>query len=344
MPANIAYDVLRHQYQAKYVGKPPWHGLGEVRPDDQPMTIADATKGVSDYTVDKAPLYALIDGVYREVTGWEATYRTDTGDVFAPVSKDYEVIQNATPMEMLMAIVGTKEAGFVAHAALGKGERLFAVLDLKRLTDIHIPGDPSRYDPFLVAQWWHNGGGALTFGPSLVRVDCQNMANAQLAYGEKKGMLARVIHVGDTKTAVEEAQRVLGFAEKRITDYVGLLRSLNEIAVPAPEDKWMDGFLEKLVPIPPEMDKAYGRERAREAIRHLYRDSDTMVDVPHTAYRVLQAVEEYSDHWRPLHAKPELVPARRFTTAVDGPAAELKAKAQTLLVQEFEVKVPVAVR
>lgn len=339
MPANIAYDAIAGKYQARYVGTPAWHGLGEVRPDDQPMTPEDATKGVSDYVVDKAPLYAKIDDQFVEMPDHMATFRTDTKAVFGPVSRDYRVIQNLTPMQMLMEIVRTQEAGIVAHAALGRGERLFAVLDLKRLTDITIPGDPSKLDAFLVAQWWHDGTGALSFGPSMVRVDCQNMANAQLAYAERKGLLVRIVHVGDTGSAVAQARSVLGYAERSVDAYLEVMRQLADVAIPTPEKQWMDGFLERLIPIPPEMERPVARTQAREIIADLYRDSRTLVGVPHTAYRVKQAVDEYADHFRPLRVgDAELVPARRFTNAVDGPGADLKTLAQNLLQQEFEVR------
>ncbi|MGV0985059.1 MAG: DUF932 domain-containing protein [Limnohabitans sp.] len=339
MPANIAYDAIAGKYQARYVGYPAWHGLGEVRPDDQPMTPEDATKGVSDYVVDKAPVYAMIDGELVEIPEWMATYRTDTKQVFGPVSRDYRVIQNLTPMQMLMEIVRTQEAGIVAHAALGRGERLFAVLDLKRLKDIKLPGDPSSHDAFLVAQWWHDGTGALSFGPSMVRTDCQNMANAQLAYAERKGMLVRIVHVGDTTGAVDQARQVLGFAERSIESYVDLMKQLADISIPTPEKQWVDGFLERLIPIPPEMERPIARVKARGVIADLFRESSTLVGVPHTAYRMKQAVDEYADHFRSVRTtEAVLVPAKRFTSIVDGPSAEMKAQALSLLQQEFEVR------
>lgn len=338
MPANIAIDAISGKALARYVGKPAWHGLGEVRPDDQPMTAEEATAGVSDYVVDKAPIYALVDGKPVEMPEHMATYRTDTGQVFGPVSRDYKVIQNLTPMQMLMEIVRTNEAGIVAHAVLGRGERLFAVLDLKRLKDIHLPGDPSSHDAYLVAQWFHDGTGALSFGPSMLRTECENMANAQLAYAERKGMLVRIIHMGDTSGAVEQARSVLGYAERSIEMFVEVMRGLAESPVPSPEDRWVGEFLERLVPIPPEMERPIGRLHTREVIADLFANSTTLVGVPHTAYRMKQAVDEYADHYRSVRTTDaELVPARRFTSIVDGPAAEMKATALRLLREEFEV-------
>lgn len=334
MPANIASTNGR--YNAMYVDKPAWHGLGQVVQGAQTAFDAMRLAG-TDYIVAKAPVAAFLpDGEAVQIGGWKATFRTDTNAILGVVSDDYEVVQNVTPMEMLQEIVRTKEAGIVAHAALGRGERLFAVLDLKRLSDIKLPGDPSTWDSFLVAQWWHDGKGALSIGPSLVRVECQNMANAQLAYAERQGRLARIVHRGNTSDAVAEAQRILGYAERSVGDFMELMKQLDDI--PVLKASYVKDFTHALIPIHPEMERPLPRERAREAIEHLYWESPKMVGVRHSAYRLFQAVTEYADHYRPLRVGDEaLVPARRFTTTVDGPAAELKGEALRLIRQQFEV-------
>lgn len=337
MPANIAYTEATG-HQAVYVGKPAWHGLGKVVDDAMTPEEAMAHAG-TDFVVERAPLYALIDDEAVELEDQVATYRTDTGAILGVVGRDYPVIQNVTPMQLLMEIVKTKQAGIVSHAALGKGERLFAVMELSRLTDLQIPGDPSRIDAFLVAQWRHDGTGALTFGPSTVRVDCQNMADAQLAYAERRGLLAKVIHAGDVAYQLDDVRRILGFAEQRLTELTALMTKLAAVDIPRPEERWLAQFTEKLVPIPPEMDRPVARQRARDLITELYFTSPNLDGVPHTAYRVVQAVTEYADHYRPVRvADEQLVPARRFTSSVDGPASRQKAEAVRLLREEFEVR------
>jgi phage/plasmid-like protein (TIGR03299 family) len=341
MPANIAFTMGR--YNAMYADKPAWHNLGTVVAGAQTPEEALRLAGTN-FVVAKAAVFAKVPGlddtgfVDTHLPGYAATYRTDTNDILGIVSSDYPIIQNITPMQMLAEIVRTKEAGIVAHAALGRGERLFAVLDLKRLTDIRISGDPSAHDAYLVAQWWHDGTGALTFGESMLRVECQNMADAQLAYAERKGRLARIVHRGDTADAVEEARRILGYAERDIRAFMDVLAIMADAPIPSPH-LWIDGFTEKLIPIPPKMERPATRLEAREAIRHLFIESKTLIGVPKTPYRAFQAVTEYADHYRPLRVADEaLVPARRFTTAVDGPAASLKQDAMRLLREEFEIR------
>lgn len=350
MPANIAYAMGR--YQAMYVDRPAWHNLGEVVAGARTPEEAQELAGTG-YIVAKTPIYfrppepPVYDAMggytaggygFTEIKGYAATYRTDNNALLGIVAEDYPIIQNITPMQMLMEIVRTGQAGIVAHAALGKGERLFAVLDLLRLKDLAIPHDPSKHDAYLVAQWGHTGDFALSFGESMVRTDCQNMADAQLAYAERKGRLARIVHRGNTSDAVEEAQRILGYAERDITAFMDVLKVMADTPIKRP-NVWIDKFTKKLVPIPPEMERPGSRQEARDVIKGLFNESKTLVGVPKSPYRAFQAVTEYADHYRPLRVGDEaLVPARRFTSSVDGPAANLKQDAMRLLREEFEIR------
>jgi phage/plasmid-like protein (TIGR03299 family) len=336
MPANIARDSTG-KYLAMYADSPAWHNLGTVVAGAQSPEEAMRVAGTG-FTVATAPVFANIDGASVEVPTHRATYRTDTQSVLGVVSADYRPIQNITPMQMLGEIVRTKEAGIVAHAALGRGERLFAVLELARLKDIHIPYDQSRHEGFLVAQWWHDGTGALSIGPYTNRVECQNMANAQLAYAEGRNRLVRIIHTGNVDDSVEEARRILGYAETAMVEYAGTMAAFAEVSLPDPVEKWAEGFGQRLIPIPPDMERPLARNEARDLIKQLIVNSDNMRSVPNNAYRAFQAVVEYADHYRPVRIGNDGRSAeRRFTSLVDGPAADIKRRAIQLLNEEFEV-------
>lgn len=338
MPAAIAFT--NGKANAVYLGTPAWHGLGAVASEDEypdGFTPAQAMElAGTGFEVGTTPIAAKIDGVWVEQPDYQFTMREDTKQVFAPVSKDYKTIQNQVPMKFLGKVAGTGEAGIVAHAALLDGRRLFAVLDLKRFKGLRVPFDASKHDAYLVAQWWHDGTGAFTVTPSVVRVECQNMANANLAYAESKGQLVRVAHIGDTTASLEQAQRILGFAEERVDAFQRLMADFANAPI---WKTWIDGFTERLIPIPQDMERPGIRIAARGEIKRLWEASPTLVGVPFSAYRAFNAVTEYADHLRPVRtSNPDLVPAKRFASVVDGPAADLKARAATLLREEFEIR------
>jgi phage/plasmid-like protein (TIGR03299 family) len=338
MPPAIAFT--NGKANAAYLETPAWHGLGTVASEtdypegftpQQAMDIAE-----TDFEVGTTPIAALIDGEWQAQPDYQFTYRTDTKTVFAPVSKDYKTIQNRVPMQFLGEVAGTGEAGIVAHAALLDGRRLFAVLDLKRFKGLRIPYDPSKHDAYLVAQWWHDGTGAFTVTPSMVRVECQNMADMNLRSAERSGKIVRVPHIGDTTASLEQAQRILGFAEERTDAFVRLMTAFAN--TPLPGSNWIEGFTERLIPVPEDMVRPGGRLEARATITDLYKHSKTLVGVPDSAYRAFNAVTEYADHYRGVRtSNAALVPAKRFTSIVDGPAADLKALASRLLREEFEI-------
>lgn len=335
MPANINYANGR--YSAMYADVPAWHSLGETAAGAATPEEAIERAGTG-FIVDVAPSGALIDGEWVVDPDGFKTYRTDTKAILGSVGKDYKPIQNITPMQLLAEVVRTDQAGIVAHAALGKGERLFAVLDLKRLTDMKVKGDPSRHGNYLVAQWWHDGTGAMTIGPSSLRTECQNMANAQLSSAEARGLLVRVEHRGDHGSIVEKARNILGYAEERMLRFYEFMNVLADI--PTPEGPWLDGFLERLVPIEAEMVRPQGRLRTRATIADLYRESKTLVGVPDSLYRVHQSVTEFADHYRPVRGEGRAAAERRMGSVIDGPVARLKLSSIDLLRQEFELAVP----
>lgn len=350
----MAHNIHRRldgTFQALYVGQPAWHGLGEV--------VADAQTAEQIYrrvyrkrVIELAPAYTRIGRKLIEVPETRFTVDRATQTVFAPVSADYQPIQDIDPLRMLMALVkaSRRKAGFVSAFSLGNGARNAATLDLTRVLGekaLTVLRDQSQLEAFLVADWAHDGSGALRIMDAINRVDCNNMLTAANTRAENKGTLVRIIHSGSDQTLaaqMEEAERILGLATREVKASVKMLNQLAEIALPKP-DPWFAGFVELLVPIPEEMERKATRTETRELLTALWQDSKTLVGVPKSPYRALQVVAEYGDHFRGLRVSKDnaaIVPEKRFRSITEGPSAQLKAHALELIRQEFEVKVPVA--
>lgn len=348
MPANIAKDA--YGYLAVYVDKPAWHGLGTLVQGalsaEQVIKVSRQNGGQGlGYVVETAPAYAKVGSRFIEAPEHRAIVRKDTREVFGFGSGEYRPIQNVDALRLPEAIVRTKQAGWVSAGAIGNGAKLFATLDLSRLADIKVPGDPSKYGQYLVITWAHDATEALRIAPYTMRVECANMRAAFLGATEHGAMTVRITHTGNVADKMDEARRILGFAEESIKLTAALYRDLAAIPVPSPTKAWLDSFLEKLVPIPTEMERPVAREQARSMIAEVYAHSKHLHGVPASAYRVLQAVDEYADHYRPLRVSDmALVPEKRFRSLTEGPAADLKTRALDLLREEFEVKVPVLAR
>jgi phage/plasmid-like protein (TIGR03299 family) len=331
--------------QAWYADKPAWHGLGTVT--EGARTARQVIKAVPVFRtpVVTAPVYMKVGGKYVAIEDRVATRRQGSDVALGIVSTDYELIQDTDGLLTMEAVVNAaRRASFVTAGLLGRGERAFASIDLSRVVDLRIKRDPSRHESHLFGTWAHDGSGALRIGLWHNRVECQNMLNAALAYGEGKGLVVSIRHTGDVADNLAEAQRVLGIVEKVAKAHVQQMNALAEIPV---TPKWMRDFVEVLVPIPAEMDRKGSREEARDLILGLYAKSPTLVGVPQSGYRAYQAVAEYADHKRPLRIgadTPTLVAAdRRFRSITEGPAAELKSTALEILVNDLIVGAPAMV-
>lgn len=349
MPANIARD--KHGYLSVYADEKPWHPevgsivIGAMTAEQViKQSRVNGGKGLG-FVVDTYPAYAKIGGRFVEAPDQRAIARVDTREVFGYASADYKPLQNADNLRTLQAVAKTKQAGFVSAGAIGNGSRLFATMDLSRLGDVTVPGDPSKQQAMLCATWSHDGREAFRIGFWNRRIECANMRAMWLSEQDRAGaMSARIVHAGDIKAQEHEARRILGFASTAIKSHTKLMAQLSDIAI---SQKWLDTeFLPLLIPITDDMTRPGGREEARAAISSLYTSSKTLRGVPATAYRALQAVDEYADHLRPMRSGDAAIVAERRMRAIlgDGPAADLKARALDLIRQEFEigVKVPVA--
>ncbi len=347
-------------YQALYVGKPAWHTLGDVREEAQTAKQI-YSRVFNKRVITTVPAYAKIGRKVVEVPGFRFTADERAGTVFAPVAADYPVIQDLAVLNLLEAVVRTSghtvktRAAFVAAFTLGDGSRAAATLDLTRMIGekaLKVIRDSSPLEAFLVADWSHAGDGAARIMDALNRVDCNNMLNAANASAERRGRLVRIIHHGSdasVESQIVEAQRILGFAEREIKANVRLLNDLAAISVPKP-DRWFANFTELLVPVPDDGDGGKrliaNRQETRDLLAELWNGSKTLATVPKGPYRAFQVVAEYGDHFRPLRVasgQDRAAAERRFRSIVEGPSAELKARALELIRQEFEVNVPVPV-
>ena len=323
--------------QAWYADRPAWHGLGTVTQGAR--TAKQVIRAVPQFKkpVVTAPVFMQLGRQMVPIEDRVATYRMGSKVALGIVSTDYELIQDTDGLLTMEAVVNAaRRSSFVTAGLLGKGERAFASIDLSRVVDLRIKRDPSRTETHLFGTWAHDGTSALRIGLWGNRVECQNMLNMALSSAEGSGMLVSIRHTGDVADNLDEARRVLGFAEKVARQYAARMNALAEVPVTKRQFK---GFVELLVPIPEDMERKGSREDTRDLLIGLYAHSKTLVGVPDSAYRAYQTVAEYADHKRPLRIgadTPALVAAdRRFRSITEGPAAELKRSALELIDAQF---------
>lgn len=353
----MAHNIHRRidgTWQALYVNQPAWHGLGEVI--DEAQTAAQIYQRVFDNRViTTVPAAAWLNGEWVEQPATRFTADEAAGVAFAPVGEDYPVISDLEILRLLEAVATETggRAAFVAAFTLGNGARAAATLDLTRLLGaeaLRVIRDKSPLEGFLVGDWTHDATGAFRVMDAINRVDCNNMLTAANHSAENRGRLIRIPHTGNEATMaaqIEQAQRILGFATEEIKVSVRLLNDL--AAIPMSTSRFTD-LAERLAPIPDDAGPRTIsiRTAVRDSLRELWNDSPTLVGVPESAYRAIQVVAEYTDHYRGLRVggkpgqdDPRAAAEKRFRTITSGPAADMKADAMRLIREEFEVGAPV---
>ncbi len=347
MPANIA-EGANGVHRAAYAKTAGWHKLGTVKePEDGEIGLKwpDIYQTAQlDYPLELGEALArTVDGeLIEDSKGRKAIIRTDLSPkpIFGYVSDGYQLIQNVKVGEILDELVEAKEANYVAAFALGQGERVAAVLDLRGVHGLQVKGDPSLYGAYLFATTRHDGTGSLQIGRSMVRLECQNMLDMGLVRAEATGKLVSIRHSGNVDDKLAKARDILGFVNRFVEEFRVVADTLADEPLPR---GFVKAFLEDLIPIEPDAERTKTREDAREAIAHLYTQSPTLVGVPGSAYRLVQAVAEYADHFRPSRGKDEKARIEnQFKSTIEGPIHNLKQDALDRIVEKLEIRLPAA--
>jgi len=175
----------------RFLGKrvPAWHNLGTVVEDD--ISVSDAFSKVGlNYTVQKAPLFAQVELDELTKPGYPtkhgmqlptdkfAIVRDPTPDdnrrhIFGICSDDYEIVQNSEIAKLLDPLseqwktetVGAIDYGKTIFITLDAGSASIKAKNGKTLDNI------AKY--FLITET-KNGGSAMKFAFTPVRVVCQN--------------------------------------------------------------------------------------------------------------------------------------------------------------------------
>ena len=109
-----------------YVGKKPWHGLGEELPEGQPIEkwLKAARLG---WELTRLPVQYLAEGTHRTMEDRFVLARSDTHEALSIVSGDYQIVQPREVLEFYRDLM--KEYGYTLETAgaLDHGRKVWAL-------------------------------------------------------------------------------------------------------------------------------------------------------------------------------------------------------------------------
>jgi len=314
--------------EAAFSLQPAWHGLGTVF--DEVMTSRQAIEGAGlDWTVQQEPVFRSKSSlgnppVYEEVPGLFFNVRSDNGKILGTVTNHYKVIQNVEAFEFLDALVENHEMRYESAFSL-YGGRWVVLLARMPGVDKIIENDPVlRY---IMMSIFHDGTGAIKFGPTAVRVVCANTYALALSAGPIRELSIR--HKGDIKAKLSQARNILGIASREFEQYAEHSQVLAERRLAATE--WRE-YLDIICPLLDPRDPDYTERRAanlsetRRLITRAY-TNERQATAPNTAWAAYNAVAEHIDHLPRRGASSRKKAEARFNVCLYGTGMNMKERA-----------------
>lgn len=305
-----------------YIGRSAaWHTLGTVTGKYNTWDEIQRHGGL-DFSPIKEPLYA---GDGRRVDAY-GVFRSDNHAFLGSVGGGYTPIHHAEGFRMVDALMATADgAHYETAGALGAGETVWGLADLNLTLTVGKADHSKGYLLFATA---HNGTMSHSYWLTFTRVVCQNTlrmatrAGASLRVKHTKNAMDRI---GDMHTALATMARETHTVEEK----------LNFLAGRRMTRETMGAVLDRLFPRSKDDDgkpqDSTRRNNILADVLRLYESNDrnAFPEQRGTAYNLLNAVTEYTDHVRSANNGN----AGRAESAMFGTGERLKSQAFEILLE-----------
>lgn len=334
MAHNLYHDGTQHAMFCVGNRRAAWHELGQRTPDaqtwDQAMTLAGL-----DWKVVKRQLFGSIaeDSTNLQPVPAYGIFRDSDGAYLGTVGDQYTTIQNRYAFDFVDSLLEAENgAHYESAGALGNGERIWCLARVPHT--ITVAGD-DKSEVYLLFTTSHDGSMAATAKLSTVRVVCQNTLNQALS---ANGSMVRVKHTRDAERRLDHCKKLMaGVAHDTKT----LEEKLNLLASRRMTKESMHTILDRLFPKPTdEKANPTRRENLLADVLTCYESNDrnTFPQIRGTAYNLLNAVTEYTDHLRGAritdNRKNYSVAQARAENAFVGTGDALKREALDVILQD----------
>lgn len=193
-----------------YAGEVPWHGLGKAVPAD--LSPAQMLKAAElDWTVDKHPAFATIDGEQKAV-GWSALVRSSDNNILDVVSNDWNPIQNSEAFEFFHEYCLNGDMEMHTAGSLKNGQIVWALAKVKESFEL-FKGD--QVDSYLLFTNPHRFGQCIDIRFTPIRVVCNNTLTLSLSQQSDRVVKKNHRSMFDAAKVKEE----LGIATQKLAKY-----------------------------------------------------------------------------------------------------------------------------
>jgi phage/plasmid-like protein (TIGR03299 family) len=306
-----------------------WHRLGQRC--DKAISSAEAMQLAGlDWTVSKQQNYARNMLGHVVATDSYTVFRSSDNAQLGTVGAGYAVRQNWQHFEFVDALLEANGGSHYDSAgALGNGSRIWLSVRVPK-ADFAVGDD--KHETYLVFASSHDATLAHTAKLSSVRVVCQNTLTAALNDGEK---MFRVKHTKQANARLDTAKLLMSGV---VANAQNLQAKLDRLANRKMTRESMVSILNRLFPVPKEENaNTTRRENVISEVLNLYaaNDNDAFPEQRGTAYAMLNAVTNYTDHLRTARITKDRsgmdITTARAENAVMGTGDVLKSAALAVI-------------
>lgn len=305
---------------------PAWHRLGQVIMKDAVTWEEAMNEALLDWTVSKVQLaHPLREGAMVDAWG---IFRDDTQEFLGVTGKDYRPLQNEYAFEFVDAILeAAGEAHYVTAGALGQGEKIWCLAQIGSGFEV-VPGD--KHETYLLFTTSHDRSQAATCKVVTTRVVCQNTLS--MALGEQ-GAFLKIRHTSNMDRKMEQAKKLVTGATMQVQDIEDKLRTLATRRLS--QDSYMTimtrlfgdaetGMMTKMaLDRITEVTTLFDKNDGKEGFKEVYG----------TAYGLLNAITEHTDHFRQTFVGTERNDEARASSALFNSGAKLKEQALEVILE-----------
>jgi phage/plasmid-like protein (TIGR03299 family) len=300
----------------------PWHGLGQVVPQDAPVAEWQRAAGM-DWLIKRAKVRyptsvenANDPTTYVAVDDKHVLFRSDTTEPLGIVSDRYKVVQPGEVLDFFRDIVSVGGLHLSAAGTLQGGKKYWATAKIGEACPASLKDKVGGY---LLLSTSADGSLATEVRRTTIRVVCRN--TLAVAHGEGAASV-RISH-----RSVFKPEEVKSFMAINHAAFDGFMHTLTDLAnkdltvehaehlavqiIGGEEDKVRTGAgFAKVM----DLFTASGVGNAEDGVYG-------------TAYGLLNGFTEYADHWARARSAEN-----RFAASQWGPGAQLKQRALDVLI------------
>lgn len=300
----------------------PWYKLGPQIDGD--VDAAEAAKlGGLDFEVEfRAASFSSVSAKGNKtsvtVPNRKALIRTDTEQFIDFVSIDYQILQYGEAFNFMDTI----NPRYVSAGSMSGGRQGFIVAQLPDISAINVEvnGEVDPHDFFVIIRTSHDRSKAIEISLMPLRGRCMNQL-ALNSFSTSAPQRWSIKHIGDVKSRMEHAQRVLTVAPKYAEIYASKARQLGSVSLTEEESR---SILKRVLPAKAKRDEQV------DAIMSAAK-SNPHVGFEGTGWGLTNAVSEYFDWGRNAGTRTD---QSQFTSGLTGDTSKYVNRTAQLILNK----------